>query len=57
MTEQEYWNNAMNEIRLNNRTLLHKSEGSAFVPVYDESEKPTEFVFVQHQGKKVMSVF
>lgn len=57
MTEQEYWNNVMNQIRLNNRVFLHKNNGEQFIPVYDESEPPTEFVFIQQGSRKVMAVF
>lgn len=57
MTEQEYWNKTMSEIRRTNKVLLAKQEGREFIPVIDDSDPPIEFVFVDHQTRKVMAPF
>lgn len=57
MTEQEYWDKTMNEIRRTNKVLLAKQEGREFIPIIDDSDPPIEFVFVDHQTRKVMAPF
>jgi hypothetical protein len=57
MTEQQYWDNAMKQIRLNNRVLLHKQNGDTFIPVHDESEPAFEFAVLTDGKIKRLAVF
>jgi len=57
MTEQEYWNKAMKEIRLNNRVLLHKSNNETSIQVYDESEPAFTFAVLDAEKGKRLAVF
>lgn len=57
MTEQQYWDYAMNQVRISNRVLLHKSKGEAFIPVYDESEAAFTFAVLDNGSGKKLAVF